>query len=104
MGKWFGKIGYSETIESKPGVWTEKITEREYYGDMTRNSHRLQTVSTLNDNIVISNELSILADPFAYQNSTSIRYATFMDTKWKVSNVEVQYPRLILTLGEVYNG
>lgn len=104
MGKWFGKIGYAETIESKPGVWTEKITEREYYGDMTRNSHRLHTVSTLNDNIVISNELSILADPFAYQNSTSIRYATFMDTKWKVSNVEVQYPRLILTLGEVYNG
>lgn len=104
MAKWFGKIGYAETTETKPGVWKEQITEREYFGDLLRNSRRLQSTSTLNDNAIIANEISILADPFAYENFCAMRYATFMDTKWKISNVEVQYPRLILTLGDVYNG
>ena len=104
MAKWFGQIGYAETVESKPGVWKEQITEREYFGDLLRNSRRLQSSSSLNDNVTISNEISILADQFAYQNFHSIRYAEFMGTKWKVSNIEVQYPRLILTLGDVYNG
>lgn len=104
MAKWFGKIGYAETVESKPGVWKEQITEREYFGDLLRNSRRLQSSSSLNDNVIISNEISILADQFAYQNFHSIRYAEFMGTKWKVSNIEVQYPRLLLTLGDVYNG
>lgn len=104
MAKWFGKIGYAETTETKPGVWKEQITEREYFGDLLRNSRRLQSTSTLNDNVIIANEISILADPFAYENFHAMRYATFMGTKWKISNVEVQYPRLILTLGDVYNG
>ncbi len=104
MGKWFGKIGYAETTETKPGVWKEQITEREYVGDLLRNSRRLQSTSTLNDNVIIANEISILADPFAYENFHAMRYAAFMGTKWKISNVEVQYPRLILTLGDVYNG
>ena len=68
MAKWFGKIGYAETVESKPGVWKEQITEREYFGDLLRNSRRLQSSSSLNDNVIISNEISILADQFAYQN------------------------------------
>lgn len=104
MAKWFGKIGYAETVESKPGVWKEQITEREYFGDLLRNSRRLQSSSSLNDNVIISNEISILADQFAYQNFHSMRYAEFMGTKWKISNIEVQYPRLLLTLGDVYNG
>lgn len=104
MAKWFGKIGYAETTETKPGVWKEQIIEREYFGDLLRNSRRLQSTSTLNDNVIIANEISILADPFAYENFCAMRYAIFMDTKWKISNVEVQYPRLILTLGDVYNG
>lgn len=104
MAKWFGKVGYAETIETKPGVWKEEITVREYFGDLTRNTRRLQSSGNLNDNITIANEISIVADPFAYQNFHSMRYVELMGTKWKISNVEVQYPRLILTLGDVYNG
>lgn len=104
MSKWFGKIGYAETVETKPGVWKEQITVREYFGDLTRNTRRLQTVDKLNDDINISNELSIVSDPYAIQNFHAMRYAEFMGTAWKISNVEVQYPRLILTLGGVYNG
>lgn len=103
MAKWFGKIGFAETKETKPGVWEEIITVREYYGDVTRNTRRFQTSENLNDNIVVSNDISIVADPYAIQNFHSIRYIEFMGTKWKIDNVEVSYPRLILTLGEIYN-
>ena len=103
MAKWFGKIGFSETKETKPGVWEEIITVREYYGDVTRNTRRFQSSENLNDNIVVSNDISIVADPYAIQNFHSIRYIEFMGTKWKINNVEVSYPRLILTLGEIYN-
>ena len=103
MAKYCGKIGFAVCAETVPGVWTEQITERTYYGDLNRNTRKLQSSGNVNDNINISNEISIVADPFAYENFHSIRYATFMGTKWKVSSVDVQSPRLILSLGEVYN-
>lgn len=103
MPKYCGKIGYATTIETTPGIWTEQITERTYYGDIIRNNRKLQSSGNINDNITISNEISIVADPFANENFHAIRYAEFMGSKWKVSNVDVQYPRLILSLGEVYN-
>ena len=104
MAKFYGEIGYAETVASKPGVWTEQITKRNYYGELVRNTRRLQTVSQLYDNINVANAISILADPYANENFHSMRYVEFMGAKWKISNVEVQYPRLILTLGGVYNG
>lgn len=104
MAKFYGKIGYVETVETKPGVWTEKISERNYYGELIRNTRRLENSGNVNDNINIANEISIVADPFAYKNFHSIRYVEFMDSKWKISSVEVQYPRLILTIGGLYNG
>ena len=103
MAKYCGKIGYATTVETTPGVWSEQIVERKYYGDLTRNSRRLQSSDKVNDDIVIANQLSIVADPYAINNFHSMRYAEFMGAKWKVSDVEVQYPRLILTLGGVYN-
>jgi hypothetical protein len=103
MAKFYGVVGYAETVETAPGVWTEQITERPYFGDVVRNLRRLQTPSTLNDDVNISNEISIVTDPYANQNFHAIRYVEYMGTKWKVPSVEVQYPRLILTLGGVYH-
>lgn len=102
--KWFGTIGYAETIETSPGVWVEQITERQYFGDLTRNNRRLQSDSQVNDNVTISNVLSIVSDPYSMQNFHSMRYAEFMGTKYKVENIEVEFPRLVLTLGGLYNG
>ena len=104
MAKYYGKIGYAISEEVKPGVWKKRITEREYFGDIIRNTRKLQSSGNLNDNIIVSNEISIVADPFANENFHSMLYIEFMGAKWKISNVEVQYPRLILTIGEVYNG
>ena len=104
MAKYYGKIGFAESVESAPGVHVEKIAERNYYGELVRNSRRLQSANQLNDNINISNEISIVADPYADKNFHMMRYIEFMGTKWKISNVEVQPPRLILTAGGVWNG
>ena len=103
MTRWCGVIGYAETLEIEPGVWSEEFTERKYYGDLLRNSRRLQVSQQINDDITISNQISILADPYAVQHFHAIRYAELFGTKWKVSSVEVQYPRLILELGGIYN-
>nr|DAP15130.1 MAG TPA: hypothetical protein [Bacteriophage sp.] len=104
MAKFYGDIGFSTQEQTKPGVWANVITLRKYFGDVITNSRRSQSSNQLNDNIVISNEISIIADPYANENFHSIVYVEFMGTKWKVSNVSVQYPRLTLTLGDVYNG
>lgn len=104
MAKFYGKIGYAVTVENKPGVWMEKIKEHYYYGDLLRNSRSLQNSNSVNDNVNISNEISIVSDPFAMENFHSMRYVEFMGTKWKIIKVDVNYPRLILTLGGIYNG
>lgn len=102
--KWHGVIGFADTIEEEPGIWTENIFEHTYYGDVIRNTRSLQSSGQVNDDVNVSNLISIIADPYAMKTFHSIRYIEFMDTKWKVTNVEVQYPRLILTIGGVYNG
>ena len=102
MGKWFGRIGYAEQLETTPGVWEEKIVERNYYGDVVRNYRKLESSGEVNDNINVSMEISIVADPYAIQNFHTMRYIEFMGSLWKIYNVEVNYPRLILTIGGLY--
>lgn len=103
MAKWCGEIGFAVTEETRPGVWVDRIVPRRYRGDLIRNTRRLQSSENLNDNLVIANEISIVTDPYANENFHSMRYAEFMGTKWKITNVEVQFPRLILSIGGVYN-
>ena len=103
MAKFYGNIGFSETVETKRQVWEEVITERPYYGDVLRSSRRWENGENVNDDTNIDNKISIVADPFAFNHFGSIRYVTFFNQKWKVKSVEVEYPRLILSLGGVYN-
>ena len=103
MSKYFGAIGYAKTIETAPGVWEETIIEKKYKGDVLRNTRRYESADKLNDNININNQISILADSYAYENFFSMRYIEWFGSKWKITNIEVQRPRLLLTIGGVYN-
>lgn len=103
MARYYGKIGYAEPVETAPGVWEYSITTRQYYGDVIRNTRRLENGEGLNDDLNINNQFSIVADAYAYQNFHAIRYIEWMGTKWKVSSVEVERPRLVLTVGGVYH-
>lgn len=102
MAKFYGAVGYAETVERSPGVWVEEIVERNYFGEQNRYSRRLQTTDKVNDNIDITAEISIVADPYAIQHFHAIRYVEFMGAKWKVTNATPNHPRLLLTLGGVY--
>lgn len=103
MGKFYGAIGYAKTEETTPGVWTEIITERSYFGDVLRNTSKTRDGENLNPNLNVDNRISIVADPYAYQHFHEIRYVQWLEAKWQVSTVDVQRPRLILTIGGVYN-
>ena len=102
MAKWFGKIGYAVTSETEPGIWENDITERDYYGDVIANRWKHQNSGDVNDDIMVSQIISIVADPFAYQHCSEIIYVEYMGSKWKVSDVEPMFPRLQLSIGGVY--
>lgn len=104
MAKFYGKVGYAETEETSPGVWTETITEKYYYGDVLKHYKSFDKSEYLNDNLNINNEFSIVADPYAIDHFYKIRYIDWMGTLWKVNSVTLEYPRLILNVGGVYNG
>lgn len=104
MGKYHGKIGYAVSSESSPGIWTDVITERTVFGDVFTNTKKTENPGQVNDNIVINVQISFLADPYILPNFLLIKYATYLGAKWKVVLVSAeQRPRLVLTLGGVYN-
>lgn len=107
--KFYGKVGYLlEPVEEegeREGNWVDKIEERNYYGDVLRNTRRWEGNSdSINDDLKLNNTISILADGFAYENCGRMKYVNWMGTLWKITNVEIQRPRLILMIGGVYNG
>lgn len=104
MAKFYGIIGYVVTKETEPGIYEEVVVENAYYGDVLKDSRRLQERAKVNDDITISNRISIIADPFANNHFHSMRYVEMMGIKWKITDVEVAFPRLILSIGGVYNG
>ena len=100
--KWYGEIGFNEVIEEEPGVWVPKVQPRMFYGDVVRNFFREQQADDINTNLHISNKISVVADLYLQNNFHKIAYVSFGDAKWKVSDVEVNPPRLTLSLGSLY--
>ena len=105
MARFAGKIGFAHTVESKdkPGIWEDEIIERTYHGDINRRTFRNKPANSINDNLTMSSEVSVVADLFASDNYHLVRYVEYRGVKWKVSSVDLQPPRLILTLEDVYN-
>lgn len=104
MARYHGKVGFGTQQETAPGVFTEVITEYVYYGDVVRDARRLSEAEKLNKDIGVTNSISIIADPWANENYFAIRFVEWGGVVWTVTEVEVQFPRLILRLGEVWNG
>lgn len=103
MAKYSGVIGYGISEETAPGVWSDEITEKHVKGDILQNRRSYNMSDKPNGVLNVSNKISIIADPYATRNFHLIKYLEFMGVKWIVTDVEVQYPRLILTLGGEYH-
>ncbi len=104
MPKFYGAVGYFSTVEVTQGVWTDEITERFYHGDILKLNKRQIPSTDVNDEISINSVFSIVADPFAYENFAYIKYVKYMGFLWKVTGIEIQRPRIIITIGGRYNG
>ena len=104
MARFHGKIGFGEQTETSPGVHEDVITERSYFGDVVRASRSLTDGENVNADVSVSNSISIVADGYAHSHIFAIRYVEWAGVFWTVSTVEVEHPRLILRLGEVYIG
>ena len=103
--KFRGVVGYADEVEKSAGNWQPVITERTYSGDVLRVALKNQNSGGVNDNLVVDNRISIVADPYALKHFSLMRYVCWMGVRWKISSVDAsQRPRLILTIGEVYNG
>lgn len=106
MARFCGTIGFSSSgeVETSPGVYEDVITERKYYGDVTKDFRKNEGGENLVGNVGLNNIFSIVADPFAFENYSFMKYIKYLGTKWWISSVEVQYPRLVISVGGRYNG
>ena len=106
MSRFYGSVGYATEYEKEddPGVWIDETTERQYFGDIIQNRSRWNSGISANDDTSIENRISIVADPYALAHFSQIKYVKWMGQVWKVSAIEVERPRLILSIGEVWNG
>lgn len=104
MAKFYGIIGYVGQTESVAGVYSEEVTEKAYKGDILRNTKRWERTENLNDDLAVNNLFSIVADSFAIANLQAMRYVKWSGSSWKITNVEIQRPRIIITIGGIYNG
>ena len=104
MARFHGRVGYGEPVETTPGVWVDSINEHSYFGDVERNARNLREGENLNPDLSVQNSISIVADAYAFEHFFAIRYVEWAGALWTVTSVEVQRPRLLLRLGEVYNG
>lgn len=105
MTKFSGLIGFADTSETSPGVWEETVIERSYKGDIIRNNIRWNTVDKVNSDVTLNNSFSIVGDPYMFENIGLIRYIKFRGSKWQVTDIDInQRPRIILSVGGIYNG
>lgn len=104
MAKFYGEIGFGESVEKAEGVWEDNIVEHKYYGDVVRNTRKFQEGDAVNNDLSVSNSINIVADTYANEHLFAIRYIKWAGTRWIVSDIEVQSPRLLLRLGGLYNG
>ena len=102
--KFYGKVGFGKTVDRGNGNWEDEITERKLFGDVIKDTRRFVSADKVNPDITISNSISVVADSYAIENTSAIRYVEWAGALYTVSDFEIQSPRLILRLGGVYNG
>lgn len=102
--RYCGEVGYGSTVDVRPGVKAEHITERTYFGDVLRPSRSADVSDTVNPNLTVGNTISIVADGYAFEHIFDMRYIKWAGALWLIRKVDIEPPRLVLLLGEVYNG
>lgn len=101
--KWYGNIGFGIPVNEND-IHTEVITDKPYKGDILENNLRWQQSDKIDDDLNITNKISVIANDFAYDNIGYMKYVELRGNKWKIVSATLQYPRILLTIGGVWNG
>ena len=104
MAKWYGVVGFVKTIETEPDVHNPQVTEKKYYGEVLKNSRRFQNDQSINDTLMVDNDISVISDDFMLTNMEYMTYITYQNIRWKIKSLSIDYPRIRLSLGGIYNG
>ena len=104
MAKFYGKVGFETMVEGEGGVFKAETIEKNYRGDTLRMYPKYETSDKLHDDLTLSDEISILADNFAYENFQSMKYVVLLGAKWEITSARIERPRILLQIGGVYNG
>lgn len=104
MAKFYGKIGYALTVEEAPGVWVDRIEERPYTGDVLKKTSKWGAGESLNQNLNITDTISIVGDSFTLENMHMMRYVVWRGANWQINSIDIKRPRLLLSIGGLYNG
>ena len=104
MAKFYGPIGFARQIESPPGVYIDEVIEKKYKGDVVLDQRRFIAGDKVNDNTTLDNSISIVANAYAYENIGSMKYVVWNKIAWKIKSFNINSPRIVIQIGEVYNG
>lgn len=105
MARFHDKVGFLIHHDDQvTGISSAEAVERPYYGRIIENSRRWAPSEHPNDDLVLSNQIAITANDYAFKHMSSIAYVRYMGGYWKVDSIKVRVPEIILTLGGVWNG
>lgn len=102
MARYYGIIGFATQVETEPGIWVDSIERRPYKGEVVRNGRRFDASDNINDDFAITNQFSIVSDAFLYSHIPALRYLEYLGTKFKITSVEIDRPRVNISVGGVY--
>ena len=102
MAKYYGNIGFATQVETKPGIWEDVIVDRPYKGDVLRSGRRFDSGESINDNLSITNQFSIVSDAFLYSHIPAMRYLEYLGSKFKITSIEIDRPRVTIGVGGAY--
>lgn len=105
MNRFFGKIGFCyQESEEGSDIVTERVVLKTYRGDLLKSNRKWETAEQIIDQFNISNRVSIMADPYSLDNLYAIKFVILHGKAWKITDAEIQYPRIILSIGGLWNG
>lgn len=104
MVKYAGLVYYTTQLETKPGVWKDSVKEHFMRGDVLRKASSSQNGDKVNSDVSLNHRVSLIADEYALGNYHDIKGIQINGRVWQVESIEVQRPRLIVTLGGLLNG
>lgn len=106
MARFYGTVGFMQTVEddSRPGMYFEKITEYpKRYGDILTNKWNSSPGKSINDDFKVANRISVVCNKKMISEAQFARYIIWNNVKWEITSVDIEPPRLIFTLGGIYN-